>query len=661
MNTNSKVFEKYWPFLDLFNDCTFHFLSAQYSCNLLSESIWKKCAFYKNCLIVHNQARVQQLEKRFILARDTFDMQEKILSKQRHNQACIAQITPVKISWKDTNWRFTLLPYRRLDEKLLSGARLPDFIFLPVAKTFYLNTFNSLPSLWSVKLIFLDTGLNAETKIFVGCMMCDKGNKLVSVHFDTDLTGLVRVWQAAHISQNHVIHNEVHLISQLKQFIREVGNHYDVSLINKILFSRYNFSTVFLRWQFKVAYSSHNRWRFTAFGAKSIGFQFSIVDKTSSNSQFSFHAIISLVTAFSTGSVLAIATTFIVITMLMIKLQLTASPAFWMYSIAVEQESEKYRGKGIMAAYFVVSWTILTIFLRAMYTSELYTKMTEVRVPSNLPEGLEQLVNSGIKINIGKCSTTRLQYQSRNVSEKISEIERKVRNKTQTLSLGLLKDFRSSVTNLSFHQVNFTGNEKVFIKTKVNAEIEIFSILHTSDICRDRFSSRLLSMMEKHTIYESNTMPAFSRLVIITWDRTTFLTKYLVRNLAWFVEGGTATWAKTLTETFMHQAVFLRMRRQGHRFKNVGNFFTFASFIVTGDRDDISSQGVAGQIRVGPYISRQYFTRAEWFGTGVVSVSNLMPAWVIFTVMKTVSILMFAVEYSSDFFNMRLKRLVINI
>lgn len=55
------------------------------------------------------------------------------------------------------------------------------------------------------------------------------------------------------------------------------------------------------------------------------------------------------------------------------------------------------------------------------------------------------------------------------------------------------------------------------------ADDEVFSIFYGRDMCPERFSSRLLSILKRRIIYESSKMPAFSGLKIVRWDHNMFL------------------------------------------------------------------------------------------------------------------------------------------
>lgn len=99
-----------------------------------------------------------------------------------------------------------------------------------------------------------------------------------------------------------------------------------------------------------------------------------------------------------------------------------------------------------------------------------------------------------------------------------------------------------------------------------------------------------------------------------------------------------------MMETFWHANIFQAMHYQCYDFKNIYNFFTFASTIVARQMEDIRFRGVASQIRAGSYASRQYFSRIEWFGSSTATTEDLVAVWVLLVTMQFLSVLMFFIE-----------------
>ncbi len=92
-------------------------------------------------------------------------------------------------------------------------------------------------------------------------------------------------------------------------------------------------------------------------------------------------------------------------------------------------------------------------------------------------------------------------------------------------------------------------------------------------------------------------------------------------------------------QTFLHQKMFFTMSKEGYVFEDVGVFFTFANQIVTGERVERSSRSVGGNIRLGKYVSRQYFNKGDWFGKAFFSLKDLIVMWVLFALMTIMSVI----------------------
>lgn len=96
------------------------------------------------------------------------------------------------------------------------------------------------------------------------------------------------------------------------------------------------------------------------------------------------------------------------------------------------------------------------------------------------------------------------------------------------------------------------------------------------------------------------------------------------------------------------------MSKEGFVFENVGIFFTFAEQIVEGQRAKRSARSVGGNIRLGNYVSRQYFSKGDWFGKAFASLNDLLVVWVLFVLMTIISIVAFVIELCVNSFKNRI-------
>lgn len=136
-----------------------------------------------------------------------------------------------------------------------------------------------MPQLWTPILLFMDGKPGGIANVYIGCIPCPYATQLVSIENVSSFQRIVRAWKHAHrLLAITKTTRSVRILTKIKALARTAHSLTDVSVINQLVSSRYDFTKPELKWDFKIEYGkeSHNKF-FTAVGTTNPAFRFTIV------------------------------------------------------------------------------------------------------------------------------------------------------------------------------------------------------------------------------------------------------------------------------------------------------------------------------------------------------------------------------------------------
>lgn len=653
---SSKNFVKYWKFLDLFRSCTFHVSVRQEACWQLLNSFIQKCSVYQNCVSLHSSnvkkyhnRHPQSKNSRKKTLEDTTRFFKAVFAKSKHSAFCLVQLPSTMITKFSTSKLLYYMDKNSWKGLLSSAKRHPDYLIIPTINTPTTESLNSLPTEWPSKVLYLKGNSGNTKTIFLACLSCLGPHNLITLQ-EFSLTSIHTTW-------NYFHSNKLNRKQSVKKFmpmsilqLNALGGHSETRIANMIIKWHYNSTNLSREWKYWVVKTGFytKYMHFTSVGATFPGFKFSVIGKASTDNTFSLSTLQLFGKTFS----FEVKITLIILVYLMglfLKCSIGLKDTiFWLFSVTFEQGSVDKNLTKLCVKFVVSIWLLVSLYLRIVYTTDMYTDITSVPIPSVLPAAIPILLNESIDIKTGPCSKERLYKQwiqgsNRNL---VGDLEEQIYNKSKDLHLGLLTlEWDDLFSRITKKRANWSTN----LKREVYAgQTEEFAVLYETSACSDKFVNRLISMLDKRTIYETNNPSVWPKIKIAHWTTKRFIAEFAIKTFWGIVESGIHDWIRISMQTFLHQKMFDTMSKEGFEFENVGVFYTFANQIVTGQRKQRNARSVGGNIRIGNYVSRQYFSRGDWFGKAIASINDLVVVWVLFIVLTVVSIFAFVVELSVD-------------
>ncbi len=223
--------------------------------------------------------------------------------------------------------------------------------------------------------------------VFLVCFSCLLQNRLVMLH-DVSLVNMQSVWNYFHSNQMNINQrvNKIVPIYKLRQ--HALLMHSEMKIANLIIAWHYNCTKItcdFQNWGLQTNYYTRDmNLQFTSVGATFPGFKFSIVGKATNEQTFNFSHLRLLGKAFSLSVkfVLLISVSLI---FLFLKYGVGfKNTVFWLYSVALEQGSLDKGLSKLYLRYLVSNWLLVLLYLRILYTTDIYTDITSIPVPTVL-------------------------------------------------------------------------------------------------------------------------------------------------------------------------------------------------------------------------------------------------------------------------------------
>lgn len=576
---SSENFDKHWPFLDLFKSCTFYVSIKADACWQLSNSFIRKCIVYQNCIsiysgIVQNRKKGKKQKYRTkgqINFEDTTFTFKNIIFKHKYSAFCIVQLPSTRINQKG---HFQLIHYmgkRKWISLLSTSRRHPDYFLIPTMDTPTEESWTYLPKEWPLKVLVLKGNPDTTKIIYLVCFGCVVDKRLVTLQFQFHLSliSIQRMWNYYHANLiNKIKLRRILPIAILQQLGLLLQS--EMRIANFIIAQHYNctkFTCDPESWGLRTGYFTANiNHHFTAVGATFPGFKFSLIGKASSNQQFSLKTLKLLGAAFSSGTKFALVVSLFLLASFINYGYGLNSTVFWVFSVTFEQGRVDHLAK-LSLKCLVSIWLLGSLYIRILYTTDMYTDITGVPVPTTLPTTLPMLLGESIEIKTGTCSKERLSRQW--ITNRVSGITHvgpnntfshrfveRMYNRSHEFHLGQLTLGQDHLkSRIPENKLTWSTNSNDQLYPEPTKE---FAMLYETNACSDKFLNRIISLLDKRTIYENNDPPVLSKVKVVNWRKNTYFTKFAVQAFWRLVESGIYNFMQNLIHTFFTKKYFIR-------------------------------------------------------------------------------------------------------
>lgn len=273
---------------------------------------------------------------------------------------------------------------------------------------------------------------------------------------------------------------------------------------------------------------------------------------------------------------------------------------FWIYSVVLEQGNDLSANQNKHNCFLILGWMLMSIILRNLYTSSMYSYFTKVPDPTNIPESITELFNmenNGIdQISIFTESVVfdQVKYHLEKINESFHynlnrsgqhvEIMETILQQTKWISIqGVAsKNFAEYVYNISHSNPILCFNSQLE-DTNVRFAI-LYNVIGDSGHWLElnpRFIRPLLNIFGKRKILENvHQLPSVAQPVMWLATRKHIFVKDFHRLLGRFTESGILSVLKQGYETMILRNSIVKVRDDGG-FNSSWNLFTYSSLAAT--------------------------------------------------------------------------------
>lgn len=251
-----------------------------------------------------------------------------------------------------------------------------------------------------------------------------------------------------------------------------------VSLIIKLQYNCTKLTCLGKLWGLKTGYYKKFM-HFTSIGATFAGFKVSVVGKASIENDFTLSILQLLGKAFSFSVKIILFLTLSLLACFLKYVIGKKNVIFWLFSLTFEQGSVDKNLAKFCAKYLVSNWLLISLYLRIIYTTEMYTDITSVPIPSALPSTFPILINASTAIRTGPCSKERLNkhwitYKGEKGAS-FHDLQEQIYNKSKELHLGLLTQQKAELSSRIWKKrSNWSKQFNNELFAKPNEEFAVF-------------------------------------------------------------------------------------------------------------------------------------------------------------------------------------------
>lgn len=585
-------FNKYWNFLKLFpSTCTIHFSRQRHSwddlyysflayCTLNSDDIWcviisTYASYDTNGLRYQNSTKWGS--KEFEDLTPTFT--ETFWGK-RYNGFCVAQVAINRLYSIDypRDHSYFYSPENLKESKTILKYYTPNYI---LDQAYYEETENmakkpyiTTPFFYSSTIILF---LYSEYRVFVNCITCDydsfqsffnhrngldltKRSQLIPLPVEVSLKQISTLLDSLNFEKPSPKPYKFKIDPKKLQCLYEeffmgtlelklIFVEFD-SCIKHLIFSSINHTGFALHDIIRASFSLQSYKEVNVnllivnHGATSFGIKYSVFIKRhlGQGGSQSIHSLLAPIDL--QGWIVAVATVFGI--RFLLKSSGFKGSLYWLFSTLLEQSDDqrKYLNKRNMS--LVASWFILAFFLRIVYTSSMYTYMTQESEPKGVPSNFTELLYQ-TNMNL-VFETSALRYLEDfagngnwGLDEGIFPFERL---KNRIWDVSLLQHITSGlkVPRFACSSGRHSSNISNAASTCMSGERYAYLYSANIDLAKTFLKSALVKpyvmLQGVHHIFENNEFQLFSSHIFWVCSRKSYFQKRFSKALSYLEHSG---------------------------------------------------------------------------------------------------------------------------